>query len=288
MLKLHFRDGRQAPVWLVEECFTIGRDRRNRLVIDDPSVSDFHAEIRQQGGHYLLDDCAGSSGTFVNQRRVERGYQLRADDCLRLGGVELQLLEPSKPAVRPDATVRWFLQVASGEQLGKKFHLPPGSASLGRSPKSELCFSDPELSRRHCEFFLKDDVLEVKDLASANGVYVNQKRVSSAQLRPGDEVRLGGLSLLVIGPQLREAAAPAEDEADDGDVTRFVKAVELPPLERPQSGSARPTANPLHAPPASAAQAATVTARGGPGALQVGLIGLGVLLLGISGALLLF
>ena len=50
MLKIHFSDNRQAPIWLVEERFTLGQDSRNSLVLVDPSIGSFHAEIRQDHG----------------------------------------------------------------------------------------------------------------------------------------------------------------------------------------------------------------------------------------------
>lgn len=286
MLKLHFKDSRQAPIWLVEERFAIGQDRRNQLVIGDPGISAFHAEIFQQDGQHYLRDCDSAGGTFVNDERITGQYQLRSCDRVRLANVELLLLEPNKaPSARPDATVRWFLQVTSGEQVGKKFHVQPGSIGVGRSPKSELCFSDPELSRRHCEFFLQDDVLEVKDLASANGVYVNQKKVATAELRPGDEVRMGAVTLLVIGPKV-EGRPPAEPE-DDSDATQFVRALDLPKPDKPQTAGGRPTANPLRAAPAEAGAAPVAKADSSlqkvlliGGLLLVAAVGVGVVLIG--------
>jgi predicted component of type VI protein secretion system len=183
--------------------------------------------------------------------------------------------------------VRWFLQVTGGEQVGKKFHVQPGSMSFGRSPKSELCFSDPELSRRHCEFFLKDDVLEVKDLASANGVFVNQRKVGTARLKPGDEVRMGSVCLLVIGPTAAGAAVELEAE-DDSEATQFVRALDLPRLDKPKTAGARPTANPLRAP--APAPAASVQPEGrGHSPLAIGLVAGGALLLvaGVAAALIL-
>lgn len=285
MLKLHFKDSRQAPIWLVEERFAIGQDRRNQLVLGDPGISAFHAEILLQDGRHYLRDCDSAGGTFVNDERISGQYQLRSRDRVRLGNVELLLLEPSKtPNVRPDATVRWFLQVTSGEQVGKKFHLQPGGIGFGRSPKSELCFSDPELSRRHCEFFLKDDVLEVKDLASANGVYVNHKKVATAELRPGDEVRMGSVTLLVIGPQID--GRPAVEEEEDSDATQFVRAIDLPkPVEKPQTGGGGATANPLRA--AAPAVAVAAAADEGNALKRVILIGSAVLLAVVGAALVL-
>lgn len=275
MLKLHFKDNRQAPVWLVEERVTLGRDRRNQLVLEDPEVSAFHAEIRQEEGLYLIADCDSERGTFVNDERVVSRYQLRHGDRLRLGAVELLLSDPSRGAAREDATQRWFLQVMQGEHEGKKFHVS-ASMTFGRSVKCELCFSDAQLSRRHCEFFLKDDILEVKDLASANGVLVNGVKVGAAQLKPGDQLRMGSVTLLVIGPRVEAAQA---DEVDE-DATLFVRAadLQLPKVAKARAGvSAAPTLNPLHA--AAQAQAAVPAGRASGGTLRIVGLAVGLLLI---------
>ena len=222
MLRLQFLDNRQAPIWLTDERLTIGQDSRNQLVLGDAGIASFHAEIRQDHGYYYLSD-AGQGATWVNDQRVGTRFQLRDGDRLRLGAVELQLLDPAKSAARPEAAApRWFLQVIQGEHQGRKFHVH-GSMTFGRSSKCELCFSDLELSRRHCEFFLKDDVLEVKDLASANGVLVNQQKVRTAVLQPGDQLKMGTVTLLVIGPKVSVSDAPDED------ATQFMRVADLPP-----------------------------------------------------------
>lgn len=231
MLKLHFKDSRQAPLWLTEDRFTIGQDGRNQLVMDDAGVSAFHAEIRQEQGHYYLSDCGSQSGTFVNDERIGSRYQLRSGDVLRLGAVEMELSDPAKGGVRQDGvSARWFLQVIKGEHQGHKYPIS-SSQTFGRSAQCELCFaSDQELSRRHCEFYLQDDVLYFKDLGSANGVFVNQEKLAAGPLRPGDEVRMGSVGLLVIGPKV-EIEQPEADE----DATVFMQAVRLPkPAAKPQ------------------------------------------------------
>jgi pSer/pThr/pTyr-binding forkhead associated (FHA) protein len=276
MLKLHFKDSRQAPIWLVEERFTLGQDRRNNLVLADEGISAFHAEIRQDSGLYYISDCDSELGTFVNDERIASRYQLRSGDCVRLGEAELLLNDPGKAAPRSEASQRWFLQVIQGEHEGRKFHVS-GSMTFGRSVKCELCFSDAQLSRRHCEFFLRDEVLEVKDLASANGVLVNGEKTAAAVLKPGDQVRMGSVTLLVIGPRVEAQAVEEENE----DATLFMRVADLPkPQARSQGkpvGSATPTANPLRA--AARAQAAPVVAPSGGGGLRIGLL-LAVLLAG--------
>ena len=240
MLRIHFADNRQAPIWLVDERFTIGQDSRNSLVLAEAEISPFHAEIRQDHGQYYLSDCGTPGGTFVNGERVGARFQLRADDRVRIGQLELLLVDPARARPKAEAAPRWYLQVIKGEHEGQKHHIT-GSMTFGRSVKCELCFSDLELSRRHCEFFLKDDVLEVKDLASANGVFVNQQKVSNAVLQPGDQVRMGSVTLLVIGPKV---VAP---QAVDEDATLFMPMLQLPKSTPPRPAGRQPAANPLRA-----------------------------------------
>jgi pSer/pThr/pTyr-binding forkhead associated (FHA) protein len=228
MLKLQFKDSRQPPVWLADEKITLGQDARNHLVLPDHGVSLFHAEIRREDGHYFLCDCASEAGTWVNGERISGRYQIRADDSVQIGPVALQFIDPLKAAAKPDSSKKWFLQVIQGENEGKKYPLS-GSMTFGRSVKCELCFNDAELSRRHCEFFFKDGVLEVKDLGSANGVLLNRAKVTAATLQAGDQMQMGGVVLLVIGPKVEVV------QAQDEDATVFMP---MAPITRIAKGSA--------------------------------------------------
>ena len=55
---------------LAAERTTIGRDRNCELVIDDPTVSRFHAELYQWEGRYYLRDGDSLNGTYLNRRLV--------------------------------------------------------------------------------------------------------------------------------------------------------------------------------------------------------------------------
>jgi pSer/pThr/pTyr-binding forkhead associated (FHA) protein len=241
MLRIHFSDNRQPAVWLVEDVFRIGQDADNNLVIDEPGVSSVHAQIHAEDGYHYVSDCDSEQGTFVNGERIGKHFQLRSDDRLKVGEVELLLLDPVKSKLRLETAPRWSLQVIKGQDEGKKFHVS-GSMTFGRSVKCELCFSDIELSRRHCEFFLKNDVLEIKDLASANGVYVNDRKVDTAILQAGDQLRMGSVTLLVIGPKVDVQQDPDED------ATLFIRKLDLPrPTRTRPAASATSSSNPLHA-----------------------------------------
>ena len=238
MLKLHFNDARQAPLWLTEERFTIGLDSRNQLVLNEPEVSAFHAEIRQEHGHYYLTDNGSQSGSYINDERIGSRFQLRSGDQIRIGPVQMSVFDPVKE--RPAAaSAKWFVQVLQGAREGEKFAVLDALV-IGRSDSCELCFADdPKLSRRHCELYLDEDSLAIKDLASSNGIRVNQNAIKQALLKSGDQLELGSLKLLVIGPKV------AERELPDEDATVFQRMVSPPPAKSALKASAAQTPNPL-------------------------------------------
>ncbi|MCQ4311664.1 FHA domain-containing protein [Pseudomonas stutzeri] len=267
MLRIHFVDNRQAPVWLADERFTFGAAPGNDLVLDDTGVGAFHAELYQENRFYYLTDLGTPGGTYVNEEKIGERYQVRSGDLVRLGTLELQIVDPAKAGAKAGAAPRWLLQVVQGENQGHKYHVT-GSMTFGRSAKCELCFSDPELSRRHAEFYLKGDILEVKDLASANGLKVNHQAVATTVLQPGDQIQLGSTTLLVIGPKV------AVPETIDEDATLFIRAADLPVAVKAKPATPRPaTPNPLRATatPGASAKAAPPSATERP-SLRLGLL----------------
>jgi pSer/pThr/pTyr-binding forkhead associated (FHA) protein len=51
--------------------FKIGRSLDNDLVLNDPSVSRYHAEIQYQENRFLLVDKDSSTGVFLNNKKAE-------------------------------------------------------------------------------------------------------------------------------------------------------------------------------------------------------------------------
>jgi VWFA-related protein len=74
----------------------IGRAPDNDLVIDDPTVSGTHAELRDEAGHWVVTDLGSTNGTYVNysgangERRVAVNA-LKDGSTVRFGEVRLRL-----------------------------------------------------------------------------------------------------------------------------------------------------------------------------------------------------
>jgi phosphoserine phosphatase RsbU/P len=86
------------------------------------------------------------------------------------------------------------LIIQSGPRTGKELSFD-ASVVIGRGPTSDIPLDDPSVSRRHALLRWVDGHCSVLDLASANGTFVNGRRVSApARLRDGDHLSVGTIA----------------------------------------------------------------------------------------------
>ena len=92
----------------------------------------------------------------------------------------------------------WILQGSEPEGSAFVFRLQSGAVkTVGRAPRADFILDAALVSRVHCRLTARDERIEVEDLASTNGTYVNDKRVERAQLAGGDRLRIGRVELIV-------------------------------------------------------------------------------------------
>jgi predicted component of type VI protein secretion system len=89
------------------------------------------------------------------------------------------------------------LVVTSGAKPAKiSLRLP---TIVGRSADAQLKVKQPNVSRKHCELFVSDGRLKIRDLGSSNGTFVNGTRIDKDWLlASGDELAIGTVRLCVI------------------------------------------------------------------------------------------
>ncbi|WP_244162463.1 FHA domain-containing protein [Amycolatopsis regifaucium] len=92
-----------------------------------------------------------------------------------------------------------------------KHELNYGLITLGRSRKAALRLNDSRVSRLHCEIRWDGETAWLTDLDSANGSFVNGRRVLNAVLTHRDVVRLGDSTVTFINVT-QEEAWPESDE----------------------------------------------------------------------------
>jgi putative serine protease PepD len=106
-----------------------------------------------------------------------------------------------------------WLRVLSGEDAGRTVELPEDRPFiLGRVQGCDLVIRDERASRQHAELRVEPGGgLRVADLGSANGTFVDGRRVEEALLAGGEELVVGGVELVVLArrPMAEGGEAPA-------------------------------------------------------------------------------
>lgn len=108
----------------------------------------------------------------------------------------------------------------------KVIHISEPTTVIGRGEECGVHVPVGSVSRRHSELTIKGKDLLIKDLASSNGTYVNNARVTQAKLKAGDRVTIGPIIFTVqidgqpadIRPaKARPASAPEAAQARKDD-----------------------------------------------------------------------
>lgn len=95
----------------------------------------------------------------------------------------------------------WILQTKPADDGGEvmTFRMRSGGMkTLGRATRADFIVDEGLVSRLHCRFTAgASGELEVEDLDSTNGTFVNGERIKRAHLAHGDRVRVGRVELEV-------------------------------------------------------------------------------------------
>ena len=97
----------------------------------------------------------------------------------------------------------WILRTTERSEAGPfTFRLMPGAIkTIGRSTTADFIVDAGMVSRFHCRLTVRQDGrIEIRDLESTNGTFVNDQRVHQGVLEPGDRVRVGRVELVVARP----------------------------------------------------------------------------------------
>ena len=275
----------------------VGRKRGSGLTTTNRTVSREHAEFRLDGGKVTIRDLDSTAGTFINDKRIQRGVWGLGDSvtCGKLevhvrdlgggnaakqvdeessggGGGGTAILDayepmdlddlapaPSRSARRSDdekvtghadasaAEATSFEAVALDETPAQRapehaerevtpdtplntsddvlvfsfvdmdgspgsFELSDGSPEviIGRGKLADVRVKHKTVSRKHCSLFWRGGKVEVKDLASSAGTYVDGKKITRQLVTAGARISAGKLEISV---QEQGASAPTPPSA---------------------------------------------------------------------------
>src|SRR6185369_14243129 len=106
----------------------------------------------------------------------------------------------TSPSAKPAAGKRARLVVLAGSNVGEMYDLQ-GISIVGRGREADIRLNGDGVSRQHARITVGADSVELEDLGSTNGVFVNGDRITRCQLQPDDKIKLGRVTILKFAYQ---------------------------------------------------------------------------------------
>jgi len=210
----------------------VGRDSAADVVIDNPSVSRRHAEIRLGDNGWEVEDLGSSNGTFIENARIEGPHSIGLGDEIgfgkfsivfgkALGEGEVPLAKPNPMADRPapapapvagapgtmhinphevkellkeaNRTKRAHFTWESGGKTGTHYLSDQPAVLIGTDDLCDLRV--PKGPKHHVLLMTLDGVTEVRYLAVFGSMTVGGQGTKRSQLKNGDVIESQGLTI---------------------------------------------------------------------------------------------
>jgi two-component system, cell cycle response regulator len=178
--------------------FLVPADRPRNRVSRNPDGESQSGRDRPEGGR-------ASSG-----RQLPELEPFTEDDSS-----DITMRLPSRSASRPRLRQTPTLRVGAGRDMLRFTTLEPGKIILiGRDESADLRINDITVSKRHARVVVgSDGDIVIHDLDSTNGTSINARQISRAELKPGDHLEVGAVSVrldLMSDDELRHLAQVVE------------------------------------------------------------------------------
>ena len=110
------------------------------------------------------------------------------------------MLSATRGVTLRDPTLMWILRSVNLGDPEKTFRILQGGVkTIGRATGADFILDAALVSRVHCRLTVSaDGTLELKDLDSTNGTFVNGERVDTATIVSGDRLTVGRVELVVV------------------------------------------------------------------------------------------
>ncbi|PWU19471.1 MAG: hypothetical protein C5B50_06410 [Verrucomicrobia bacterium] len=143
--------------------------------------------------------------------------------------------------VNPGSTATWEIQ------------LKPGANFIGRAAANDFTLEDSSVSGSHCQLLVEESCVVLKDLGSTNGTFINRTQIKEAVLQDGQNIQLGGVSMIFYADTQSRAGVPTAP---------IISAAPLPPASGPiRIATASSVPQPAATPPPIPASASSDTVR---------------------------
>lgn len=190
---------------LTKPITNIGRTAENDLVIADPIISAYHAQIvREEDALFFIHPHPSRNhtlnGLWYQGQRIAGDQpfrkQLTNGDIFRVGDEHGTLIT----LTYNDGSGTFH------ETLPELASVPLTSdrLTIGRVPDNTVVLNHPQISAHHALLEKIEGGYRILDTNSTNHVYVNGQPVTDHLLRTGDEIRIGPYHFTYTGAELKQ------------------------------------------------------------------------------------
>ncbi len=183
----------QPQVW--------GRGEDSDVILGSRSVTRHHMRIHAEGRRIMVEDLTGGQGLKLDGKEVSGTFELKPGQELEAGvfvfrvhGVVVEKPEDKAEEKAPPPLLRGV----RGATKGVEIELRDGPNDIGRDQSAYVVIDDASISRLHARIIVEGPSLQVTDLRSSNGTFVNQRRVETCNLSHGDLIRFGNMDFRLI------------------------------------------------------------------------------------------
>jgi ABC-type multidrug transport system ATPase subunit/pSer/pThr/pTyr-binding forkhead associated (FHA) protein len=231
----------ERRVRIEQSPFSIGRSPDCDLVLPDGKVSGHHAPIEREGTTLFITDRGSTNGTFVNGARITR-TPLQPDVDVRIGDATLTLVAASPPPPARTRDLPTFstsgTPIADGTQTVLATGAPAAPVTLtdlpldkdvitiGRDPSNDLTLPNPLVSRRHARLRRAGATYVIDDLGSTNGTFVNGTRITSHELKAGDQIQISVFVIAYSGMTLQPLSTEGNIRLDAIHLNKWVSSTQ--------------------------------------------------------------
>ena len=185
--------------------FTIGHHPDNDFTVTGDKILDYHArgQLDERGIQIVP---LNNQSIEINGLLVAEAWRVVPDDALTIG---TRRFEVADLGITPKDALDWTVHY-KGEEVEVQ-----GALTIGRGSSAGISFNNAHISREHARLFVSSGNLWLLDLNSANGTFVNGKRLhGGCRLFHGDELSFDQLAMQVIGQGQDVTTAHKREPAD--------------------------------------------------------------------------
>ncbi len=204
----------------------IGREEEMDVIIDNPSVSRKHAEIRQEGQEWVVEDLGSSNGTFIEGNRIEGPAPLDVGTEVSMGkfsiifgkvvgeGTDAGQVRSATPADSFGGTtqisskeVKELLQDSekkrraqieweSGGRKGTHYFTDSPAVIFGTSELADVRV--PKAPKHYVVVFYYGGKCEIRNLHTWSKMKVGGVARNRHTFQPGETAEVGGLKMTFV------------------------------------------------------------------------------------------